>query len=168
MIISLSFFWLEIVVCHLWINFIFYWIDLFGVIVPWWTTNVFRLDSVKRSHASFVLFCFVLDAGVGKSCLLLRFSDGSFTTSFITTIGFVFWQISSTYISLIFIFYLFDVALTLRSEPLSLMANVSNSRFGTLLVKNASALSPLVSFFPYWFYSESTTKMPAFNFPAVI
>ncbi|MBA0600470.1 hypothetical protein Gorai_006657, partial [Gossypium raimondii] len=24
--------------------------------------------------------------GVGKSCLLLRFSDGSFTTSFITTI----------------------------------------------------------------------------------
>ena len=31
-------------------------------------------------------------AGVGKSCLLLRFSDGSFTTSFITTIGFVFWE----------------------------------------------------------------------------
>ncbi|GKV01017.1 hypothetical protein SLEP1_g13616 [Rubroshorea leprosula] len=29
------------------------------------------------------------DSGVGKSCLLLRFSDGSFTTSFITTIGFV-------------------------------------------------------------------------------
>uniref|UniRef100_A0A7N2KZG7 Uncharacterized protein n=1 Tax=Quercus lobata TaxID=97700 RepID=A0A7N2KZG7_QUELO len=28
------------------------------------------------------------DSGVGKSCLLLRFSDGSFTTSFITTIGF--------------------------------------------------------------------------------
>ncbi|KAL6507971.1 Ras-related protein RABE1c [Orobanche gracilis] len=26
-------------------------------------------------------------SGVGKSCLLLRFSDGSFTTSFITTIG---------------------------------------------------------------------------------
>ncbi|KAJ8484806.1 hypothetical protein OPV22_017291 [Ensete ventricosum] len=27
------------------------------------------------------------DSGVGKSCLLLRFSDGSFTASFITTIG---------------------------------------------------------------------------------
>jgi GTPase SAR1 family protein len=26
-------------------------------------------------------------SGVGKSCLLLRFSDDSFTTSFITTIG---------------------------------------------------------------------------------
>lgn len=26
---------------------------------------------------------------MGKSCLLLRFSDGSFTTSFITTIGYV-------------------------------------------------------------------------------
>ncbi|XP_038998725.1 ras-related protein RABE1a-like [Hibiscus syriacus] len=29
----------------------------------------------------------ISDSGVGKSCLLLRFSDGSFTTSFITTIG---------------------------------------------------------------------------------
>ena len=28
-------------------------------------------------------------AGVGKSCLLLRFSDDSFTPSFITTIGYV-------------------------------------------------------------------------------
>eukprot|EP00479_Gromia_sphaerica_P007717 TRINITY_DN2673_c0_g1_i1.p1 TRINITY_DN2673_c0_g1~~TRINITY_DN2673_c0_g1_i1.p1 ORF type:complete len:183 (-),score=38.53 TRINITY_DN2673_c0_g1_i1:300-848(-) len=27
------------------------------------------------------------DSGVGKSCLLLRFADDSFTTSFITTIG---------------------------------------------------------------------------------
>mmetsp|Transcript_21904 Transcript_21904/g.59977 ORF Transcript_21904/g.59977 Transcript_21904/m.59977 type:complete len:144 (+) Transcript_21904:54-485(+) len=27
------------------------------------------------------------DSGVGKSCLLLRFSDDAFTTSFITTIG---------------------------------------------------------------------------------
>lgn len=27
------------------------------------------------------------DSGVGKSCLLLRFSDDQFTTSFITTIG---------------------------------------------------------------------------------
>lgn len=29
----------------------------------------------------------MMDAGVGKSCLLLRFSDDQFTTSFITTIG---------------------------------------------------------------------------------
>lgn len=29
----------------------------------------------------------IMDAGVGKSCLLLRFSDDQFTTSFITTIG---------------------------------------------------------------------------------
>eukprot|EP00232_Nephroselmis_pyriformis_P004904 CAMPEP_0182914120 /NCGR_PEP_ID=MMETSP0034_2-20130328/38392_1 /TAXON_ID=156128 /ORGANISM="Nephroselmis pyriformis, Strain CCMP717" /LENGTH=88 /DNA_ID=CAMNT_0025050861 /DNA_START=309 /DNA_END=571 /DNA_ORIENTATION=+ len=27
------------------------------------------------------------DSGVGKSCLLLRFSDDQFTSSFITTIG---------------------------------------------------------------------------------
>jgi Ras-related protein Rab-8A len=28
-------------------------------------------------------------SGVGKSCVLLRYSDDSFTTSFITTIGYV-------------------------------------------------------------------------------
>ncbi|KAL0678422.1 hypothetical protein Bca4012_006403 [Brassica carinata] len=39
------------------------------------------------------------------------------------------------------------LALTLRSEPLSLMANVSSSRFGTLLVKNAFALSPPVPYY---------------------
>ena len=27
------------------------------------------------------------DSGVGKSCVLLRYSDASFTSSFITTIG---------------------------------------------------------------------------------
>lgn len=34
-------------------------------------------------------YSFALDSyvGVGKSCLLLRFSDDSFTPSFITTIG---------------------------------------------------------------------------------
>ncbi len=31
-----------------------------------------------------------IDAGVGKSCLLLRFSEDSFTSSFITTIGSVY------------------------------------------------------------------------------
>lgn len=39
---------------------------------------------------SFVYHSFVrrfIQTGVGKSCLLLRFSDDSFTTSFITTIG---------------------------------------------------------------------------------
>lgn len=35
----------------------------------------------------FCSFLLLIFAGVGKSCLLLRFSDGSFTTSFITTIG---------------------------------------------------------------------------------
>lgn len=35
------------------------------------------------------MFVYVLSSGVGKSCLLLRFSDDTFTTSFITTIGYV-------------------------------------------------------------------------------
>jgi Ras-related protein Rab-8A len=40
---------------------------------------------VSRFHLT-VAFC-MLNAGVGKSCLLLRYSDDSFTSSFITTIG---------------------------------------------------------------------------------
>lgn len=43
-----------------------------------------------RSNASYdflIKLLLIGDSGVGKSCLLLRFSDDSFTTSFITTIG---------------------------------------------------------------------------------
>ena len=36
------------------------------------------------------------DSGVGKSCLLLRYSDDSFTSSFITTIGIDFNEWSET------------------------------------------------------------------------
>ncbi|XP_010679883.3 ras-related protein RAB1BV, partial [Beta vulgaris subsp. vulgaris] len=46
--------------------------------------------SLLHSHLTFWCSLFLADltkSGVGKSCLLLRFSDGSFTTSFITTIG---------------------------------------------------------------------------------
>jgi GTPase SAR1 family protein len=43
---------------------------------------------VLLAHVLFVFRAlFALWLGVGKSCLLLRFSDDSFTTSFITTIG---------------------------------------------------------------------------------
>ena len=34
-----------------------------------------------------MIVCDSEPTGVGKSCLLLRFSDDAFTTSFITTIG---------------------------------------------------------------------------------
>jgi len=43
-----------------------------------------------RGNASYdflIKLLLIGDSGVGKSCLLLRFSDDSFTTSFITTIG---------------------------------------------------------------------------------
>ncbi|GET01708.1 signal recognition particle subunit SRP68-like [Rhizophagus clarus] len=43
------------------------------------------LSSVTRRFYSELLL--IGDSGVGKSCLLLRFSDDSFTPSFITTIG---------------------------------------------------------------------------------
>eukprot|EP00455_Lapot_gusevi_P057723 TRINITY_DN990_c0_g2_i1.p1 TRINITY_DN990_c0_g2~~TRINITY_DN990_c0_g2_i1.p1 ORF type:complete len:209 (+),score=71.04 TRINITY_DN990_c0_g2_i1:88-714(+) len=42
----------------------------------------------KQSSYDFLIKLLLIgDSGVGKSCLLLRFSDDSFTTSFITTIG---------------------------------------------------------------------------------
>ncbi|KAF3614842.1 Ras-related protein RABE1e [Capsicum annuum] len=41
----------------------------------------------RADYDQLIKLLLIGDSGVGKSCLLLRFSDGSFTTSFITTIG---------------------------------------------------------------------------------
>jgi Ras-related protein Rab-8A len=46
--------------------------------------------SAHRANATYdflIKLLLIGDSGVGKSCLLLRFSDDSFTPSFITTIG---------------------------------------------------------------------------------
>jgi len=43
---------------------------------------------VKASKYDYLIKLLLIgDSGVGKSCLLLRYSDDSFTSSFITTIG---------------------------------------------------------------------------------
>lgn len=100
--------------------------------------------------------CFfdVRTAGVGKSCLLLRFSDGSFTTSFITTIG---WVLSLSYASVVIAsecpwelcawffcvqlllnacFYFILSESILKFGPLSLMEKESSFRYGIQLVRN--------------------------------
>mmetsp|Transcript_43299 Transcript_43299/g.82615 ORF Transcript_43299/g.82615 Transcript_43299/m.82615 type:complete len:209 (-) Transcript_43299:111-737(-) len=41
----------------------------------------------RQDYDHLIKLLLIGDSGVGKSCLLLRFSDDSFTTSFITTIG---------------------------------------------------------------------------------
>lgn len=41
----------------------------------------------RQDYDHLVKLLLIGDSGVGKSCLLLRFSDDQFTTSFITTIG---------------------------------------------------------------------------------
>mmetsp|Transcript_13894 Transcript_13894/g.50609 ORF Transcript_13894/g.50609 Transcript_13894/m.50609 type:complete len:217 (+) Transcript_13894:256-906(+) len=41
----------------------------------------------RQDYDYLIKLLLIGDSGVGKSCLLLRFSDDSFTTSFITTIG---------------------------------------------------------------------------------
>jgi Ras-related protein Rab-8A len=45
------------------------------------------MASKNASYDFLIKLLLIGDSGVGKSCLLLRFSDDSFTTSFITTIG---------------------------------------------------------------------------------
>ena len=43
----------------------------------------------KPAYDYLIKLLLIGDSGVGKSCLLLRFYDDSFTPSFITTIGYV-------------------------------------------------------------------------------
>lgn len=46
------------------------------------------MTAVKSSQYDYLMKLLLIgDSGVGKSCLLLRFSEDSFTPSFITTIG---------------------------------------------------------------------------------
>ncbi|KAH9532673.1 hypothetical protein CY35_18G010900 [Sphagnum magellanicum] len=41
----------------------------------------------RANYDELIKLLLIGDSGVGKSCLFLRFSDDTFTTSFITTIG---------------------------------------------------------------------------------
>ena len=64
-------------------------ITLFSIITR--TTNKIAIKKImiktKHKYCSKNLVITNNGIGVGKSCLLLRFSDDSFTPSFITTIG---------------------------------------------------------------------------------
>jgi Ras-related protein Rab-8A len=47
-----------------------------------------KKGGVKAAKYDYLIKLLLIgDSGVGKSCLLLRYSDDSFTSSFITTIG---------------------------------------------------------------------------------
>jgi len=50
-------------------------------------TNANPSSSKSAAYDYLIKLLLIGDSGVGKSCLLLRFSDDSFTPSFITTIG---------------------------------------------------------------------------------
>jgi len=51
------------------------------------TPNTGATSSKSAAYDYLIKLLLIGDSGVGKSCLLLRFSDDSFTPSFITTIG---------------------------------------------------------------------------------
>ncbi|CAO3612624.1 unnamed protein product [Cunninghamella blakesleeana] len=72
----------------------------------------------SASYDYLIKLLLIGDSGVGKSCLLLRFSDDSFTPSFITTIGIDF-----------------------KIRTIELMVNVSSYKFGIQLAKNVSVPS---------------------------
>lgn len=45
------------------------------------------MAAIKRDYDHLFKLVLIGDSGVGKSCLLLRFADDSFTDSYISTIG---------------------------------------------------------------------------------
>ena len=45
------------------------------------------MSTPKKKYDHLVKLLLIGDSGVGKSCLLLRFADSTFTSAYITTIG---------------------------------------------------------------------------------
>ena len=92
---------------------------------------------------------------MGKSCLLLRFSDDSFTTSFITTIGCLAAQKVT---------FQYFPELTSRSRLSTLMESVLSCRSGILQARSAFAPSQppiIVEQWESFLYMTSQTNSPS-------
>ena len=97
------------------------------------------------------------DSGVGKTCVLFRFSEDAFNSTFISTIGEALLSDADLFLNprlrrchqhaklmlpCLLTRALPLQALTSRSRPLSLMTRRSSFRFGTLLVRCACPRRP--------------------------
>jgi len=79
------------------------------------------------------------DSGVGKSCLLLRFADDTYTESYISTIGVDFVRLKSFSEDVCRVHTGADMIWDRKSEPLNSMARQSNFRLYVYTMSNEAA-----------------------------
>lgn len=108
--------------------------------------RLFPLENKFLFSCLIVSFTFPIISGVGKTCLLLRYANDSFSPTFITTIGIDFKikniQLDGKRIKLQ-VCTRFIFAKKLQQSQVIILVILCSTRYGILLDKRDSAQSPL-------------------------